>query len=912
MVVRSIGRRNGLTVAIAFLMLCCMGSVPAEEPTTLVRTLDQRSFRGEIHRISVAGQCVDELGQPLAGARVFGVATPRMSSSEFEERVTETTSDDQGKFSFEVEVLILTEPRQDDDSSGVGEFCVFAVAGGKGFTWAPKCTFKPSRRSHDTAPADVDHSFFQDHSPEVKLELGPPAMFEGVVHDHAGKPLANARVQVGFIEQPDRVRGRGYWSCSYSADPANRFAREIPFSAIRWLPAEYRETRTDSEGYFALPQLRTSTIYSALIDPGPLFDTKALEVITHSKPANANARRGHYTGDGAYDVEFATPQTVEIQLLASDGQPVEGATVVAHGSRERSAGTQATSNSEGIATLEITPGKYSVMIHPPLDAMLLYEELTVEVQPRTSIEQLVKLRPAAKVLIKAVHQGDGSPIADVRFLYQTEAMDQPRPLSSQPSIFDYRGTNRDGELEVIVPPGALRIEHEPNPRRLTPRSLEATEVEAVAGEVASVTFEFEETPPPRSELSAAGIPDELVSELRRQQDLLWASRGIYTAKHRLSPSEIDFETLRTALDGLQASDVPDIRDLYREWSGEELLFSSKRVTFDGPRRKTERLPSDHPELRFLDGYVLFNGDVGVHCMGMNGQVDVQPKSQFRFHVDSLHDLVFSGPAILNRPTEIIGDEVVQIVSNGTTTIETYTDLKTGFLRRRSMLSETGSGEALWQFGPTEQPNGLLLPKLSIHARLRDGKISILEITELEALQLMDELPRDAFAAPVQAGAVVVNYHGVVEGSPGRPSVTTLIGPVLDIAMHVQRHPSTRRSIEPKLRYGEPAPPITASDWFDRSGTLEAPETKGKIVLLEFWATWCGPCVAHIDEVNDAVQEFEGQPVMVVGLHASGSKPDEIMAFADQREIAYAMAIDKADTDRGFGTTADAFGVRGIP
>jgi thiol-disulfide isomerase/thioredoxin len=229
-----------------------------------------------------------------------------------------------------------------------------------------------------------------------------------------------------------------------------------------------------------------------------------------------------------------------------------------------------------------------------------------------------------------------------------------------------------------------------------------------------------------------------------------------------------------------------------------------------------------------------------------------------------------------------------------------------------MLSETGSGEALWQFGPTEQPNGLRLPKLSISARLREGNISILEITELEELQLMDELPRDAFAAPVRAGAVVVNYHGVVEGSPGRPSVTTLNGPVLDIAMHVQRHPSTQRSIEPKLRYGEPAPPITASDWFNRSGTLEAPETNGKIVLLEFWATWCGPCVAHIDEVNDAVQEFEGQPVLVVGLHAAGSKPDEIMAFADQREIAYAMAIDKADTDRGFGATADAFGVQGIP
>lgn len=99
--------------------------------------------------------------------------------------------------------------------------------------------------------------------------------------------------------------------------------------------------------------------------------------------------------------------------------------------------------------------------------------------------------------------------------------------------------------------------------------------------------------------------------------------------------------------------------------------------------------------------------------------------------------------------------------------------------------------------------------------------------------------------------------------------------------------------------GKAAPAIVAERWM----TGAAPETKGKVVVLDFWATWCPPCRKSIPELNDIADSFKDD-VVVVGV--SDEKPEVVQEFMAGTKMAYHVAVDPQ------GTTSKAVGVRGIP
>lgn len=84
--------------------------------------------------------------------------------------------------------------------------------------------------------------------------------------------------------------------------------------------------------------------------------------------------------------------------------------------------------------------------------------------------------------------------------------------------------------------------------------------------------------------------------------------------------------------------------------------------------------------------------------------------------------------------------------------------------------------------------------------------------------------------------------------------------------------------------------------------LSLAEAKGKIVLLNFWATWCGPCRAEIPDLVD-LQKRYADKFEIIALATDEDDPDEVRRFVLQSGINYRVAMISDDIRRSYGGIA---------
>ena len=75
------------------------------------------------------------------------------------------------------------------------------------------------------------------------------------------------------------------------------------------------------------------------------------------------------------------------------------------------------------------------------------------------------------------------------------------------------------------------------------------------------------------------------------------------------------------------------------------------------------------------------------------------------------------------------------------------------------------------------------------------------------------------------------------------------------------------------------------------GTLDLKQFRGKVVLVNYWATWCPPCRKEMPSMNRLAQLMEGQPFAILGVNA-GDSAEAVQAFLMQTPVHFPILLDE--------------------
>jgi len=113
--------------------------------------------------------------------------------------------------------------------------------------------------------------------------------------------------------------------------------------------------------------------------------------------------------------------------------------------------------------------------------------------------------------------------------------------------------------------------------------------------------------------------------------------------------------------------------------------------------------------------------------------------------------------------------------------------------------------------------------------------------------------------------------------------------------------------KPSRPAGNVPPPLDVAEWVN-SRPIKLAELKGKVVVLDFWSVYCGPCRKLIPHLVEVYQRHRDAGLVVIGISLD-EKPD-LERFLKKHPIPYPIAIDRIV--EGEEQTAKAYGVVAIP
>jgi thiol-disulfide isomerase/thioredoxin len=107
-------------------------------------------------------------------------------------------------------------------------------------------------------------------------------------------------------------------------------------------------------------------------------------------------------------------------------------------------------------------------------------------------------------------------------------------------------------------------------------------------------------------------------------------------------------------------------------------------------------------------------------------------------------------------------------------------------------------------------------------------------------------------------------------------------------------------------------PLAAAGRTSTGKTLTSADWKGKVVLLDCWATWCGPCNAEIPRIKELYKTYHSKGLEIVGLDCDGDD-DMVNTFVKEKEMPWPQLREESQSEKEpWHPLATQWGVGGIP
>jgi len=97
--------------------------------------------------------------------------------------------------------------------------------------------------------------------------------------------------------------------------------------------------------------------------------------------------------------------------------------------------------------------------------------------------------------------------------------------------------------------------------------------------------------------------------------------------------------------------------------------------------------------------------------------------------------------------------------------------------------------------------------------------------------------------------------------------------------------------------GSQAPSFTLPDMDGKP--VASSSLKGKVVILDFWATWCGPCRQEVPDLVRLQSKYRGQGLEIVGLALDAGGAKDVRPFMDEHDVNYTMLLGNEDVARAY-------------